>query len=228
MNISLKKLGISLAVIIATISLVVLGVYSFTFFRTDITPSPEGMSQYSSYVDISFNKEVEGVAFVKISPQSSLLASYEINKSTIRLNLDSLLGYDMVSVEIETITSSDGYVIDYLAFDISLSDDMVSGEQLDEVLEEQDKTTQLHADPILAVIPHSTLDYTMKPNLTRVDAEGKALVDVEVKLLLSAADVKSGRDATVARYKKEALDYLVSKNIPLDEYTITFTVVESF
>lgn len=93
----------------------------------------------------------------------------------------------------------------------------------------KDMFTELqgNTDPILNSLPHSTLDYnlTVAQGTTGIKGDQKLILDAD--LLLSAADVRSGRDAAIAAYTQEVRDYITSLGLNPDSYTINYTISES-
>ncbi|NCO10953.1 hypothetical protein GW930_03575 [Candidatus Saccharibacteria bacterium] len=222
-----KKMLLYTLIPVGLVALIIAYIQLFTFFNTGITPSPNNTSRFSQFIDISFNKDLKSVGFVKISPNSSILASYEINKSSVRLFINDIVEYETLSIELQQIESVDGYKLDSFQFDVVLTDDLTDGEQLERALEEQDETTELRSDPILEHIPHSTLSYKITPDMTRVRADGSSIVDVNVEVFLTAADMRGDRDAALSVYKKQVEEYFSLKSINTENYTITYTIVES-
>jgi len=74
-------------------------------------------------------------------------------------------------------------------------------------------------DPIMAYLPKSTLSYQADAT---VDSNNQ-LQSIEVKLLLSNADYKTGINSAVAQYKKEFRDWMLSLGLNPDGYTINYT-----
>lgn len=92
----------------------------------------------------------------------------------------------------------------------------------------KDMFTELQGDTdsILNNLPHSTLDYNLTVAQGTPGVENQKLA-LDAELLLSAADVRSGRDAAIAAYTQEVRDYITSLGLNPDSYTINYTISES-
>jgi hypothetical protein len=73
-------------------------------------------------------------------------------------------------------------------------------------------------DPIIQYLPHSTLSYQIN---SRTGDDGK--VTLTIQLLLTEADRRTGEQAAVDIYKSEALDWIRSKGLDPNNYTINYT-----
>lgn len=73
-------------------------------------------------------------------------------------------------------------------------------------------------DPIVTALPYSTLSYEIR----YIDT-GKDKATLAVRLFISEADRSIDEAAAVNNYKKEALDWLVSKGFKPDNYEIIYT-----
>lgn len=72
------------------------------------------------------------------------------------------------------------------------------------------------SDPILEYLPLSTLDYTVS-----IDTSSKDLKLI-AKLILTEVDYKLGVDDAVAEYKEKLRTWFESKDLNIDDYSITY------
>lgn len=73
-------------------------------------------------------------------------------------------------------------------------------------------------DPIVTLLPYSTLSYEI-----RLIDTGKDKPTLAIKLFVSEADRNTGEAAAVNKYKQEALYWIMSKGFKPDNYEITYT-----
>ena len=78
------------------------------------------------------------------------------------------------------------------------------------------------ADPILAFLPYSTLSYVITGG---GDVGGK--YKLNVKIQLSAADVRLDADAAAEAYKAQARAWVKSIGMNLDDYIFNFEIISS-
>lgn len=72
------------------------------------------------------------------------------------------------------------------------------------------------SDPILEFLPVSTLDYTLRQDMS--SKELKLIADIS----LSEVDYKMGEEAAVNEYKNRLRAWFESKNLNIDDYSITY------
>ena len=75
------------------------------------------------------------------------------------------------------------------------------------------------SDPILKLVPHSTLNYKITPFL---DLDRDRHITLTVTLLLTEADRSINEAAAVEQYKAEALEWLNTQGLDLSRYTINY------
>lgn len=99
-----------------------------------------------------------------------------------------------------------------------------------EKLSDEEKAIQIEAtgrnapvDPIAQYLPHGTLDYNLTGS-NETNDEGENIFVLNAELLLTAADVRIGRAAAIKAYKKEVLDFIISKGFKPNDYLIRYTV----
>lgn len=74
-------------------------------------------------------------------------------------------------------------------------------------------------DPILNSLPYSTFNYS----ITADNDSGKIGLNIDIFLYL--ADTRDGgRDASIKQYESDALDWIKSKKLNPDDYTIKYTI----
>jgi len=183
---------------------------------------------------IYFNKPIKKES-VKVTDPYNILREDKLTITNDELfiytNTNNLYVDKTVSFTI-SLESKDGYKIDDET--ISFSPQKISFEKLPEDQRKVIKQLEQHkpsyyTDPVLKVIPHSTLDYDIQPNFVTNrslagDDEGALLINITVHL--SNIDLREGRSDAIARYFTGAKDYLVSKGFNTDNYSLNLIVVE--
>jgi hypothetical protein len=75
-------------------------------------------------------------------------------------------------------------------------------------------------DPILQYLPYSTFNYTIA--LSPVANEK---VGLDIRIFLYSSDTRDGnRDQSIDRYKNEAINWIKSKGLDVNNYLITYTI----
>lgn len=222
----IRAVIISITVIaIVTISLLIYRETS-TLYIASVNPDRNKIPTVSSFIEVSFNKDIESVGFANIVSENNVLNNYSIDGKTIKFNLISGAAEEgSAQIYLENIISSDEYKIDSKYININFTnyrDDKIPQDVLDSLIEEQDVMTDKNADPILNIIPYSTIDYDITPNLTRTNSDGSSIVDIDITVQLSNADTGEYYEQAVKQKQQSALDYLESKDVVLKNYTINF------
>jgi len=224
------KLLLVSVVSIFVITLVGLWIHKefFTLYINSTNPSKNSVPKIVSFIDLKFNKDISSVGFVKSLPSSDVLDSYSINNKVIRLEIGDVLNNPSISFMFEDIKSTDGYAIDDLEIEFKLVDmpeSEIPKDQLEDILRKQDINTDKNSDPILMYVPYSTLNYSIKPNLSRTRADGSVIVDLDVKVELSMADVRYGVDKKKEDYRNQVIEYLNSKGVKVEDYRISYDYI---
>jgi len=82
-------------------------------------------------------------------------------------------------------------------------------------------------DPILAHLPYGGLNFSIAANI--ITQNGKPVVTLDAKVLLSAADVNSGpayEQAAINTGKQDIVAYIKSLGLDPNNYTINYEVVQ--
>jgi len=75
-------------------------------------------------------------------------------------------------------------------------------------------------DPIMEYLPYST------PNVS-ITYAAKYEKTLDVKIETSAADERDNPEKYINQYKQEAKDWIKSKNLDPDEYTLSYTIIHA-
>lgn len=224
---SLNKKPIIIAAIIVGIMALAYFIYFsfFTFRVTGTTPSSSPLMTATPFITFSFNKPLKSVeSAVGYSANSvELVSGYTIDGSKLKVSLNSLEPQTQVTFVLKGVVSTDEYTINEYKFSAKTIDtdfDKMSKEQQQEVLIRQDAYGQAVYDPILDVIPYSTLSYSLSPVSVDTAGSDKPKYKIELTISLSAAEVRIDADAARETYRKAAMDYLVENNIDPSAYEI--------
>lgn len=202
----------------------------FTFYLKNTSPDSSSVSYSSPYLKLNFNKNLktEGYEFKLTSGEGEIYVEHEIIGKTFKAYLPTSMEVDQTyTISLENISATDGKVlslhVDFTTKDIPYSD--LDKEQQDELIRLQDA---LHAndDPIVQHLPHGTLDYTLSAFISSgsdTDVPGDRL-KLQAKIVLSNADIRSGRDAAIARIKNDIAAWITSVGLDPASYNIEYTI----
>lgn len=206
--------------------------YNYFFFYAK-SASPRNHTTVASSVSqavITFNKDLDPTQDIYkdivIEPQTRVYDNIAIDKNKLIINYNSLNIDTNYSVTFKQIKANNGKVINNFTYALKtkyVPYNRLSEQQQQKTMEGVDKGNA--DDPILSVIPYSTLDYQITPTYRTRD-NGSAYLVVKIALRLTNAD-RNNQAAAAEVYKKQALDYLRSKGINPDSYTIEYTVNSS-
>lgn len=220
-----------LALIIGTLLLALMTSLQFKMTSTD--PSIGQVSVLAPYIDINFNKSLRAGDVKVTSPRSDIISTHSINDKTIRVEFkpQSLKLNQTYNLLIEDITSVNNKKIDKLALTFKARDiafEQLSPGQKAFILTRQDAPNKFRDDPVFQHLPYGTLNYSLTAVIEDQgsDSDAEPRVIIQAKLLLSAADAKSDREGSIARYKEEVVQYLKSVGIDPAAYVIDYRVVE--
>lgn len=200
----------------------------FTFHVTRTNPTARNIATLSPFLEIYFNKDVDNISSVSSTPDG-LIDSYEIIDNKIFIKLNGMAPIES-QIVISSINSQDGYNInDYtLLFtpEETLADDLPQ-DQLDYIIEQQDRFAPLKADPVLEFIPYSSIGYSIEPEIVGMREDGSNIIDINITINLSGADMRINPDQATIDYYNDAIDYLTSNGINIDDYTINQEIIEA-
>ncbi len=77
-------------------------------------------------------------------------------------------------------------------------------------------------DPIVYILPYSTLSYEVRALTSPADPNGKTTL--KITLFLSDADYRTGKDAAIESYKQQALSWIRSQGFNPDNYLLQYVV----
>lgn len=204
-------------------------IYTFVIFHvTAVEPSGSKVSIYQPRFTITFNKDLssDGLS-VKID---NLQYETSIKDNVLTIDVYTYMEADTpYTFTIESVHSKSGDILRNYKINFTASNDnsLISEEANKIILDRQDNKAGLLSDPIYSHIPHSTLDYTINARGGTDSSDDDNKTTIIITINLSAADVKSGRDAAVELYKQDAMEYLQSlSDIDLSSYIIEVNVIE--
>lgn len=220
----LNKKNIILLLVLLFTTLIGLFVYrSMTFRLVGVEPNTNHVSVISPFIDISFNKPLKKDSIEPKSNTTTLAGFDIVDKKTIRVFFDDLQLDSNNTITIELVESEGGKQLHNLSFNFTAKDisfENLSKAQQEAILKQQDTPNTKRDDPVLAYVPYGGLNFELNAVV-----QDEQLI-LQAKLLLSAADVRIDANSAIERYKQEVRDYITSKGLNPDSYTIDYQVVQ--
>lgn len=215
--------------------------YDALTFRLKST-TPQNGSEVSSElprVEFSFNKKLKDD---KLTDRIVLLVDGENPSRLIRESMtvqDNKVIIELTNLDIDTeyeftitdISAENGKKIDkvtlkfrtkFVPFDRLSKDDQQAA-----INEVEDPDTE--QDPMYALTPYSTQDYSIAYNELMVNEENPGGVTpgdqriITIHIVLSNADYRSDVNKIIKARKQQALNYLAGQGINVKDYTVQYT-----
>lgn len=223
------KRNIILALVFGLLILASWFIYNSLVFRvTNTNPNTNNISSIAPFFKINFTKNITDKNLSVTSSDSSTVRSIEAKDKTVTVTFSSLELDKIYTISLNNVESSSGDTIKDKYFSFTTKDiayDKLPKDQQQGIIDNQSFFSGANSDPILSYMPASSLHYTMTPSFT-ADSDGKNVLTINVKLLLSNADIGPGEKKVVASYKKEALGYIKSLGFDINKYTFVYDVVK--
>jgi hypothetical protein len=215
---------------IITLTVIIIGAilfYTFFVFHiTSITPDPRGASYLTPRLVVQLNKNIKKDS-IKVVSKSGLNLETEVKDSTLTINiLTSMKVNERYTITIESLSSESGDEIKNHDITLVTTKNGALNEEDEKIVldRQQANKPDFFKDPILKYLPHSTLDYSIISKIYYVGTKDQK-ISIIITLELSAADVRTNRDAAIQQYKQEAMNYLSSlEGVDLSKYEIEVKV----
>lgn len=226
-----KVIAIALFVFISVTGFV-LYKHFFTLYITSSNPSFSNVSYQTPAITLYFNKEIDSESVgIEDTEQLFYLEENKIDKSSITLytNTINLKAGQKKSFAL-TAKSVDGHEINEV---IQLTIKDISFEKLPDdqkklIKDIEDRKPDYYKDPIMQYIPYSTLEYSIDPNFTTIDSADESketdVLVLDIKVYLSDVDIDEGEDIVSQRYLEQAKNYIRSKGLDPEKYSINFSI----
>jgi len=167
---------------------------------------------------------------LSVEGSAGLVQNYHISGKSLVIGLNYPLEINKTyTIVIKSVMSEGGATITDRTLTVKAVDvpyDKLSRRAQQALLNAQDKNQGVLNDPLVAHLPHSTLDYNLSA-VVQTGSKGKDVLAVKAELLLSNADVKSGEQQAIDQYKQEVFDYIRSFGLDPSKYVISFVVIKS-
>lgn len=219
---NIKRKYIVLAVI-PVITLVAWFIYQGTLFRmTSTTPDLSKVSSLSPFIDINFSKQIDPES-INITTEDIDVTSFEANNKTLRVFIGEIEADSDYTFTIDSISAKSGKALQNIKISFTAKNipfEKLSKSQQQAILQNQDRTDNTKSDGILGYLPYGGLHFKLNAN-----QDGDQLV-LEAEILLSKADLGTGQETVIETYKKEVTDFIQSKNLDPDDYTINYKIIQ--
>lgn len=220
-------------IILAVVGLLAWQIYlSLTFRLTKTIPKPKGtVSTALQTFVVEFNKELDpGVDYLaSIADGQKHVAKIKIDGKSLEVRTNSAIDGKRYNFTIKNIKSKSGSVIPQINFDYTaryIPFDRLPKDQQRLVERQEDQLSE--DNPILSRLPYGDLHFRLSAEFEEHEEESTKIGELRLKaeILLSASDVRSDRDAAIAIYKQEVLDYIKSLGFDPASYKIDYEIIE--
>lgn len=220
-----KKKSFIIVGIVLVIVLIGLLVYRSRQFRmADVNPSLNKVAYISPFLEVSFTQKLNSKG-LNVAASNNIVKTYEVKDKKIIIQLQNMKKNTSYSVTLTGITAQDGRVIplETLSFTAKDSDGILPKDQQKYAVQKQDEDKPKSiTDPILAALPHSTLNYHLSALV------GDKLT-LKARITPSKADLNSDKASVPQSFvdatKKDIDTYIRSLKLDPAKYTIEYEVV---
>lgn len=217
--------SVLVAIIIAGVA-----IYLDSHFRmTGSTPGIGGtIATSTGTIKLDFNRPLDASRDYTKNMTGDTIVINDIvaEGESLFVRLDLLVEGTDYSFTIKDIYSTEGELIEEVQVSFSpkhIPFNQLSKAQQDLELAETDRGNTL--DPILEILPHSTLEYDLTAiNTTNHDGEYELII--ERKIRLTQADINIDRKEAIKNYTAKANDYLKQNGFKLEDYDIRTVIIE--
>lgn len=199
----------------------------FVFHITGTTPNLNSVSNFSPYVKINFNQNLDDKS-LDASIEPKVAKSIKTDGKSIVVSLNNLDINATYTITLKSVANTKGEqiqnrILTFVAKDIAYSS--LSKDQQSALIAQQDYKSPAQSDPILSHLPHSTLTYNLSGIISAGGDTNTNTVSLRAELLLTGADM-SDENSAIATYKQQVIDYVKSLGIDPNNYVIDYEVIE--
>jgi hypothetical protein len=234
-----KKIFIPAAVILVII-LIGLALYyvwkSSSLQIVSTTPKNNEITLGTSAIDFNFSKDINEVEFEKnIEDPNKIISGISLKDTkTLSIKLGELSKDTKYSITLKNITSKDGDILKEYKFDfypraIDFKD--LSEEEKRRQIEETDKNT--YQDPLENALPYETNNYKITYLTPSEDTDVPATITITMKFFEPGDEALPATTAekqeylnNIRKYRTEAIDYLKSNGIDVNNYVMEYTELD--
>lgn len=197
----------------------------FTLYIKGTFPSTNRISYASPFIELQFNKTLAEEHEVSIRDGEQFVQKTEIKDKDLIVYVADLQIGVTYTIDIGSITATDGKTITNKTITFTVQDipfDEMTEREQEAALSVQNEKNEVFNDPILSLVPYSTLEY----NLGAVLVGNEERPTLRAELLLTGADVRINREDAIKRYKASVLKYLTDNSLNPKDYEIEYVVIE--
>jgi len=184
------------------------------------SPATGKISTISPWLDIDFNRQITQKGF-SISHIPKFVNNYTLGKEMLVLNLNTPLDSGQVYSITFSVTDTVGdklinKTVSFQPNNIPFSS--LPKDQQKTILNDQAAYSRAHNNPILAYLPHNTIDYNLSGSYNN-----HSQLILYAELFLSEADM-SNQNSAIANYKQEVASYIESIGLNPANYNIDYSI----
>ena len=225
--ISISKVVLGLCLIIVLVVLwYVFIIAPFHIVRTN--PSSQNVASLTPFFDVGFNKTLT-TSGLSVSSSPGIIQSYVVKQKSLDMTLISPMKIGATyTIVIHSVQSTGGHKLSNKTFHFTPQDIAYTNLPKDQQIAIQNSPGQddkdaFNNDPVLAHLPHGTLDYNLTPVYTSVN--GHAKLEINAQLLLTYADLSSAQSeqTAITLYESEINQYISSFGLNPSNYIINYS-----
>lgn len=227
----MKKQALTIiAIILACLSLVLLGVFRNQTFRlTSSTPKlGKTIPTSTGTIKLDFNREIDGTKSYtdNLEGDSGIINSISVEGKSVLIKLKPLTKDKKYGFAIHNIHSVDGSVIQRLPINFTaryVPYNKLSSEQKRLEVAETDKNNE--EDAVLQIVPHQGDQFYLTSEYSATE-DGEPILVLNAQLFLYRSDLGAGRDSAIEKYKNSVREFLSGNNLDPDKYLIRYEINE--
>lgn len=227
---SYKKISILIIIVLVATMLGAL-LLNMRFRVIKTTPDIQGVVSTSfNGFRLEFNRDLAtNVSYMeKLDDPAKHIANVEVYEKSLLVIVRPHLENKRYQFAIKDVQAKDGSLIDSVEFDyVTKYIDTKKLSEDERLLIDELSNHYKKDNPIIQYLPHSNLDFKIEAEFDHAH-ESAQIGDLYLKvtIYLTAADVKTNREAVIETSKKSAQDYIVSIGFNPDDYHIEYKIIE--
>lgn len=236
----MNKNIIRITILISTVLIISLIIYfgwkSATLQVVSTTPKTDEVTVGTSAIDIEFSKEINAVEYEKniVDPDKIVTGITMKDQNLVSLKIDNLVLGKKYSIGLKDITAKSGgsigkYNLEFTPKNIDFAD--LSEEEKRRQIDETDKRE--FEDPLEATLPHETSNYKMTFITRDESTDLPATITITMKFFEPGSNALPATPAekqeylnNIRKYRTEALEYLKSNGIDINNYVLEYTELD--
>jgi hypothetical protein len=189
-------------------------------------PQLNNISNITPFLKIDFNETVESSG-LSVTGSDNIVKSFSASGNVVTVLLQNMQKNTNYSVTLDSAKTNSGSTVTNKTFSFKTNGVIYTWQlpkDQQKVLMQEQAAAQPKTDPILAYLPHATLDYYLSSTANTVNGQPQLVLQAQLDIF--PGNLVNGSEAdTIAAYKQQVLNYISSLGLNPAKYDIQYQVV---